>query len=1325
MMATLATTAGRSARNQKACTSCRQVKVRHSIAAHTLSRRLVPDARKTGFSAESIPTSNGREQETEVTNQLNAIQQTINSPAEQSNLINALPQLQSHSTSPAIESPSHGSCSNHSLVFFPHSNVSDLPNPPAYLGLLPLENSQLTILFDYFHAHYYRHCPILDTDIPVRELYYSFPILFWTIIIISSRWHPSLHNLYGCLIEPYRDLLAKTTIRPQKSVEFVQAIVLLCVWPLTVPRQSEDPSWNFCGLATNAGMRMALHRLRANEHLGLSEKASWIRRKTWLALVQANCSLGWNAGVAISSEVLTSFGTPLPAPTKVESGFIVKVLVLRKFSQFSSMIASLPDKTNSWTLVQNLCKDLDSIRDGCENFWNIESDITVLGAQFGLYTLQLEHEAKSHNSGQGGWNQENLSARRNFMHLAYMAAAKLIYLFSEMLKDGDSPQGSGSGEVPQRHLPKHYFFLLLLGMAFMLKVKVLHAETIKPDQDQLETHIRRVYEILSSWSREAMDEQGRAIRLMNVISCAEKETKLNLKDMNSDGRSGVKILEDMISIGKEVREREQRRTTEQVTNIQEKTPGITASENTSAYGSDAMIFGVHESLMDWDFPWELDLSSMEQCQEPGGSYHFNNRLVSSPISLPHPKFFGSITNMGSVKQNLDIQELCHILTPIGNLGYGFEVKQTEQALEDLKTSTVPTALILDSGSTDSGPSKLALGHFTCPRSSYERDLRKLLSLVHRYHVPLIVSSAGGDGTDNHVNALLDIIQEICNEDGNDSISKLKVLTSLNDGSIKPCGSAVPELLISDIEDAATIVAQMGPEPFIVAMEAEPDFNIVMGGRSYDPSPYTAFSMYHAKLTNPTKPLTNEQIGGFTHMGKIMECGALCATPKSASAMATVYQDGTFDIHPLDPRARCTPTSVAAHALYEKSRPDILPGPGGALHLSPTSYTQLADQRTVRVQGAVFEFSRSVGLPYTVKLEAATAVGHRTTFMGGIRDPILIGQFSTFKKAIREYVAAQHPSSLGGETFWKLGFHVYGASGIMDVLEPGDPDYQPREIFLVGEVVASSQSLANSIAATARVACVHGPYHGQRGTAGNFAMGIGGKMEIEMGPCAEFCIYHLLPLKVGEETAARIGAESNGNQPEETSSPLFRWKVDMIGKGADPTIGNNGSSTVMPTIAHNSASQLPPRKVPSIIPASTLNFTSPKTLTDIAPVIRSKNSGPYEITLDVVFSSFAVYNLIKASTILTRTTVSKLYHLKEEDIIWCGFFDQAMAWKCTIPRRRVEVLEGVKGEGEVKNMASGGFMETDVHASQQYARLLSLELGDELREKIVVLGIIET
>jgi hypothetical protein len=218
----------------------------------------------------------------------------------------------------------------------------------------------------------------------------------------------------------------------------------------------------------------------------------------------------------------------------------------------------------------------------------------------------------------------------------------------------------------------------------------------------------------------------------------------------------------------------------------------------------------------------------------------------------------------------------------------------------------------------------------------------------------------------------------------------------------------------------------------------------------------------------------------------------------------------------------------------------------------------------------------------------------------------------------------------------------------------------------------------------------------------------------MGPCAEFCIYHLIPLPEGAENARCLDDESS-----DSGNGLFTWKTTMIGDG-DKTF-------VPPT---SILQPLPPRTTTQLSQnfktTSTLtglNFTTPKTLQDIAPVIRSKNSGPYEITIDVIFSSSAVFNIIKSGNLLTTRLVSDLYHLPEEEIIWCGFYEQALAWKCTIPRRRAVVENGMESsKKKLINASSGGYMESDVHASQQYVGFLSLELSEDVKGKIMALGL---
>ncbi|KAI1818654.1 hypothetical protein GGS20DRAFT_581409 [Poronia punctata] len=660
--------------------------------------------------------------------------------------------------------------------------------------------------------------------------------------------------------------------------------------------------------------------------------------------------------------------------------------------------------------------------------------------------------------------------------------------------------------------------------------------------------------------------------------------------------------------------------------------------------------------------------------------------------------------MASHTQNLD--PVCHIVTPVGMLGYGLDEPATRAALSSLISTGVSTALILDSGSTDSGPSKLALGEMSCQRSAYTRDLSKLLKLVHDFKIPLLFSSAGGAGTDDQVEEIVKVIEEIAAEEGNEhydlrtvaiyaGIDKTTVLERLEAGEITPCGASVPKLTEKDVTASRCIVAQMGPQPFLDAMRDYPDFNLIVGGRAYDPSPYVAYAAHVSgvPLDDWSSKELRLQVGGFTHMGKIMECGGVCAIPKSQGAIATVYRNGTFDIAPLDSNARCTPVSVAAHALYENSRPTILIGPGGYLELTGVNYEQLPDGRTVRVHGAMFHWGREkqIGVPYQVKLEAARVVGYRAMYMGSIKDPILIRQLDSLLERVRLYVAEQHKDAQGP---WELEFHKYGGPGGTNGTDNSDAPVP--EVFLIGEVLASSQELATSLASTAKVATTHGSYAGQKATAGNFAFGIGGLMTIPCGPCAEFCIYHVMNLGDGEE-----GLHG--------SSRLFSSKKMTIGKQQPtPTPTPPPATETTTTVAKketSKAAQAPPN------PESD-NYLPHGTLGKFASVVRSKNAGPYEVTFDVMFDSENQYNLIKESGIFSLETVADILGVSNErDIVWCGFFDPARAFKVTIPRK------AMRGGGGRRRLTSGGYMEQDVHAAQQHVPLMYMKLPGELVDRL--------
>lgn len=73
------------------------------------------------------------------------------------------------------------------------------------------------------------------------------------------------------------------------------------------------------------------------------------------------------------------------------------------------------------------------------------------------------------------------------------------------------------------------------------------------------------------------------------------------------------------------------------------------------------------------------------------------------------------------------------------------------------------------------------------------------------------------------------------------------------------------------------------------------------------------------------------------------------------------------------------------------------------------------------------------------------------------------------------------------------------------------------------------------------------------------------------------------------------------------------------------------------------------------------------LDQLAKVIRSKNAGPYQITLDVLFDDQENYQRVVASDVITLENVARLLRLDAGDIA-VYFHPGALAVKITIPRK---------------------------------------------------------
>jgi len=444
-----------------------------------------------------------------------------------------------------------------------------------------------------------------------------------------------------------------------------------------------------------------------------------------------------------------------------------------------------------------------------------------------------------------------------------------------------------------------------------------------------------------------------------------------------------------------------------------------------------------------------------------------------------------------------------ILSPTAILGYGFPEESFDEGIRqgiDL--------IAVDAGSVDPGPYYLGSGKSFTDGMGVKRDLKLMLIEACRLQIPLIVGTAGGSGAHPHVLWCKKIIEEIARENNLAfkmgtifaDIEKEVIFEAVTKNQTQPL-DGLPELDKKTVEQSVNIVAQMGMEPIQKALEA--GCQVVLAGRAYDPAVFSALPVM--KGFDP---------GLAIHLGKILECAAIAATPGSgADCVLGILKKDSFILKPLNSQRKFTTESVAAHSLYEKSDPYHLPGPDGILDLTDVSFTQISESE-VEVSGSKLKTS---DFP-CIKLEGVIKKGYRTISICGIKDPIMIKNIDSILKATQNQVESRMKNEgLCGEVF----FHIYGYNGVMQDWENMKKLPTPNELCIIIEAIGETQFQANTTCSLTRSTLLHYGYPGRIATAGNLAFPFS-PSDISGGEIYEFSIYHLM--KKTEQTLFQLQTE---------------------------------------------------------------------------------------------------------------------------------------------------------------------------------------------------------
>jgi hypothetical protein len=101
------------------------------------------------------------------------------------------------------------------------------------------------------------------------------------------------------------------------------------------------------------------------------------------------------------------------------------------------------------------------------------------------------------------------------------------------------------------------------------------------------------------------------------------------------------------------------------------------------------------------------------------------------------------------------------------------------------------------------------------------------------------------------------------------------------------------------------------------------------------------------------------------------------------------------------------------------------------------------------------------------------------------------------------------------------------------------------------------------------------------------------------------------------------------------------------------------------------------------------------LRDLARLIRSKNAGPFQLTLDVMMGTEAEYRRVLESGALTPKLIGDLLGV-EPQLVRIFHYEPAFAIKITVPRR----------------VSVGDPLDNDLFGGQMFGPLADLEISGE-------------
>jgi len=268
---------------------------------------------------------------------------------------------------------------------------------PEMLNFVSTE--EVIALFKIYFDRMNLHCALLDPELHTPSLVCSrSPFLLTTICAISSKFYSERTDLHAKLNKLVKKLSFSVPEQGFKSVEIVQAYLLLSLWGCgPVERFEQDKTWLLLGLAIRVATDLNLHRKTVNPREDTPEwrvrdKELRNRERTWLLCFNLD----------------RSFSAQMGKPHSIKEDFII-----RSASQWWKVPEAIPGDVGLAGYVEMqrlLARSLDFLYSGTSTASGLQTDcdymlvIKTIETQLQAWHTEWDFGRKAYLNGTTGSN---------------------------------------------------------------------------------------------------------------------------------------------------------------------------------------------------------------------------------------------------------------------------------------------------------------------------------------------------------------------------------------------------------------------------------------------------------------------------------------------------------------------------------------------------------------------------------------------------------------------------------------------------------------------------------------------------------------------------------------------------------------------------------------------------------------------------------------------------------------------------------------------------------------------------------------------------------